>query len=308
MGLLAIVVLGATFYLVLGRGVESSVTRQLLDRQQTIARAEASNIISYFETFGNSVAVLAQLDSIERRDASTVRDMDTFVEQRRESGLIRGVILTDKQGVVRFNSNVLGTRDLGETLADRDYFIWAKDQTGKGKYFISRPVVSRLGATKGQTIVVVASPVYQNGKFAGVVAASVKLAPLAERFFGLMKISEQTEVYLLDGQGDLLYSHSAPDTIGSKFAELFPGNQTLSEEIEKALSATEEGQLQTKTHLVAYSPIILGTQSWLLIISSPAKEAVALATPFYVRLLALLILTSFTILLFGVIAIRKNQG
>ena len=282
--LFSIVVIGGAFYLVLDQEIEATVTRQLLDRKRTIARAEVVNITTFFEKFGNSVATLAQLSSIEASDADAISDLDTFVEQRAKTGLIEGVVLTDKNGVVRFNSNVLGTRDLGESLADRDYFAWAKVEGEKGEYFISQPVVSQ---------VVVASPVYQNNAFSGVVASSVKLAPLAERFLGLMKISDLTEVYLVDGSGDLLYSNSADQSLSS---------------IKNVLSATEEGELRSQTHLIAYSPVILGTQSWLLIISSPALEVVNLTRPFYVRQAGVLILTATTILSLGVIAIRKNYS
>lgn len=309
-GLFSIVVLGAVFYLVLARGAQVSVTQQLLRQQQVIARAEVSNILTFFEKFGNSVAFLAQLNSIERRDAgATVQYLDTFVEQRREAGLIGGVVLTDKNGVVQFNSNVLGTSDLGGSLADRDYFLELKTQGKKGQYFISQPVVSRLGASKGQTIVVVASPVYQNGAFTGVVAASVKLQPLVERFFGSMRISDMTEMYLVDGQGNLLYSNSnlVRDAVGLSISELFSGDQALSDSIKNTLGKAKEGQFQTEKHLVNYSPIIIGTQTWLLIISSPAQEVINLTRPFYVRHLSVFILTALTIFLFGGVVVRKNQ-
>ena len=289
--LFSAVVLGAAFYLVLGQEIEATVTQQLLDRKRTIARAEVGNIKTFFEKFGNSIATLAQLSSIEARDADAVSDMDIFVKQRREAGLIGGVVLTDKNGVVQFNS--------GESLADRDYFVWAKSEGERGKYFISQPVVS---------IVVVASPVYQNNAFAGVVASSVKLEPLAKRFFGLMKVSDLTEVYLVDGNGDLLYSNAAPDAVGSNISQLFSNDRALSDKIKNALGATVGDQFRTEKHLIAYSPVILGTQSWLFIISSPALEVVNLTRPFYVRQASVLILTAATILSLGVIAIRKNHS
>lgn len=125
-GLFLIIVLGIAFHLVLGKGAKVSVTQQLLNQQQIIARAEASNIITFFEKFGNSVAVLARLSSIESRNANATSDMDAFVEQQRGNGIVVGVVLTDKYGIVQFNSNILGTRDLGKSLADRDFFIWAR--------------------------------------------------------------------------------------------------------------------------------------------------------------------------------------
>lgn len=305
-----IVGLGAAFYLVLGRGAKSTVTQQLLRRQQTIARAEASNITSFFQVFGDSMAVLAQLSSMERRGPETVQDMDAFVEQWRDSDLVGGVVLTDRNGVVRFNSNVLGTRDVGASLADRDYFVWAENQLGEGEYFIGQPVVSRLGASKGQTIVVVAAPVYQNGIFAGVVAASVKLQPLTERYLGLMKVSDATDVYLINEHGDLLYSSSASDAMGSNLFEHLQG-------LKNTLNTTEEGKLQVsyldpksgkpEEHLIAYSPITLGSQNWLIIMASPIQDITDLTAPIYIRIAAMLLLVSLTVLLFGVIVSRDNQ-
>lgn len=310
LGLLSIAVyavLGVVFYLASGWGAESSVGQQFLSREQVIARAEASNIILFFQKFGNSVAFLAQLSSIESGSASAGYDLDTFVNQQRDTGFVWGVVLTDKDGVVQLNSNVLGTRDTGVSLADRDFFVWAKTQGEKGEYFITHPVVSRLGASKGKTIIVVASPVYRNGTFKGVVAASVIVQPLVERFFGLMKVSDLTEIYLFDGRGDLLYGNSAPDMVGANISDLFPGDQTLREKVKSTLGLPKEGQFQSEKYFVAYSPILLGTQTWQLIISTPAKEVIDPAGPLYVRQIALMILAGFTILLLGVIVIRRNQ-
>src|SRR3989344_9328472 len=161
--------LGLVFYLVLGRGVDSTTTEQLLRREQAFARAGASNITTFFQMFGNSIAGFAQLGSTRDRSTNLVGNMDEFVDQWRDSGLIGGILLTDKEGVVQFNSDVMGTRDLGVSLSDRDYFIWAKKQSKEGEYFVGQPVVSRVCASKGKTIVVVASPVYQNEVFTGVI-------------------------------------------------------------------------------------------------------------------------------------------
>src|SRR3989344_3933793 len=306
--ILFLIVVRISFVFIFGQGFRSTVTEQLLSQKQIIARAEASNASLFFEKFGNSLAVLAQLNSIEKRDEGVVHDMDTFMEQRRNSGFVGGVVLTDKNGIVQFNSNILGTRDLGESLSDRDYFIWAKGQVKKGEYFISRPVVSRLGASKGQTITVVASPVFQNGVFMGVVAASVKLQPLAEHFFGLMKLSDQTQIHLFDEEGDLLYSNSDPDAVDLNISELFSADPALKDRVENALGTNEEGRFQTQKYLAAYSPIELGTQNWLLIISSSMEEVEKIESPFRVRQTALSILAVFTLILFGVLLLKKNQA
>jgi len=299
-GLLLVAGLSVTFYLALGRVAKLSITQQLLHQDQIIARAEASNIMSFFQAFGDSTAVLAQLHSMERKDAVTAQDMNAFVEQWRDSDLVGGVALTDRYGVVLFNSNVLGTRDVGESLGDRDYFVWAKSQPEEGEYFIGAPVVSRTGASKGQVIVPVASPVYQNGVFTGVVVASVKLNSLTKHCLELMKVSDQQDIYLTNQSGEILYSNSAPDSVGSNIFEFLPG-------LKDTLKPAKEGNLQTKAHLKAYSPISLGSQNWSLVTVSPVRDVVSLTMPFYVRLAIMLLLVFLTILLYGAVVTREIE-
>lgn len=310
-GLLLIAGIALAFYLVLARGAKSSVTEQLLAKEQTVARAEASNIVSFFKVFGDSMVVLSQLTSIDRRDSQTLQDMDAFVKKWRDTDLIGGIVLTNSSGIAEFNSNVLGTRDTGVSLADRDYFLWAKNKPKEGEYFVGKPVFSRLGGSKGQLIVPAAAPVYQKGIFTGVMAASVKLQPLTNRFLGLMKVSDQTDVFLIDQDGNMLYN-SVSNNLESNISELFGNN------IKNILNTTQEGNFEativnpksgrSEDRLVAYSPVSLGNQNWLLIMASPIHGVVDLTTPFYIREISILILVSLTILLFGVIVAREVEA
>lgn len=294
-GLLSLAGLSAAFYLILSRGAEVSVTEQLLELDVTIARAAASNIQSFFQTVGDSTALRAQMRSMERRDSTTAEDLDAFVDQLGDSGLIARILLTDNQGVVRFNSNILRTRDVGESLADRDYFAWAKNQKAEGEYFIGQPVVSSVGASLGQVIVPVCSPVFKDDVFWGVVCTAVKLAPLTQRFLELMKVSEKTSVYLVDQQRQLLYSSPESPALGDNLKEALDTSQ-------------EEGRLQKDRRLIAHSQVSLGNQNWLLIVVSPIEEVFNLTIPFYIRQAVALILVSLATLAFGIIVSRENQN
>ena len=275
--------------MVLGKGTETAATSQLLERDKIVARAASSNIASFFQVFGDSLAVLSNLDSMERRDGSTVHDLDVFVDQWRESDLVGGVVLTDRQGIVRFNSNVLGTHDLGADLSDRDYFVWARNQAEEGMYYIGVPVVSRLGATEGETIVPVASPVFQDGAFLGVVATSVRIYPLTSRFLRFMKFSEETDVYLLDQRGGVLYSNNG---------------KVISDNIKNRVVVGKEGGFRVDGSLVSFSPVVLGEQHWSLAVANPARKVNELAEPVYIRQTAVMLLVFFSFLLFGMVASR----
>lgn len=301
-------ILCISFYFVLGRGDIESITTEFLNKQQIIARAEASNTTIFFERIGDGVATLAQLKSIESLNANAIHDLDGFIEQRRDSGFIGGVILTDMNGIVKLNSNILGTKDIGQSLANREYFAWAKEQAKDGDYYISKPVISRTGVSKGQMIIPVVSPVYLNGKFSGIVTASVFLKPLVERFFGLMKVSDQTQIQVIDQDGGLIYSNSYSGAVGSNISGLFLDDQALKTGINNALNIKKEGQFISDKQLVAYAPISLGSQDWLLIISSDKKEVENMMRPVYIRLVAILILTALTFLLFAAFSVKKKPG
>lgn len=295
-GFLLLLGLGIAFYLIPIKGAEKSITQQVLERELVVARAEKSNIVNFFESIGSSISVLAQSPSIRRRDNTTIEKLDVFVDEWGSTGVIGGVILTDKDGVVTFNSNILGTSDVGESIADRDYFLWAKDQTTEGRYFVGEPVIGRLGASKDQFITVVASPVFLDGKFGGIAAASVKLEPLAKKYLTLMKVSDDSKVYLFTSRGEFLYGE--PDNV-------------ILNAVKDKLYDSEGGFVATKTYKIAYSPVLLGTQNWMVVVAIPINEINKNIIPIYMRLSILFLLVCLTFVIFGVTTNRefkKDRG
>lgn len=321
-GFIIITVLAAVFYLLVGSEAKNSISDQILAKQQVLARAEASNITSFFHEFGNSVAVLAQLKSIESKNLNASDNMDSFVEQWRASGIVDGVALTDAKGIVQLNSDITGITDTGALLSDRDYFLWGKSGAKRGEYFIGQPVISRLGGSKNQLIVPVASPVYQDGKFTGVVVAAVVLKKLTQNYLTLMMVSDKTDVYLISQDGILLFSSTYPVGVGSNVFDLleakgFPGTDSLTAKLRATLEKPEEGQLRLpykdpvsqkmEDHFVAYSPVSLGAQNWLLIMASPVTDIWNITVPMYLRVLILLLILTLTMFIFGFVAVKEVQ-
>lgn len=311
-GLGLIVALGTAMYFVSVKSVTTTATGQILKEQQTIARAESSNLSAFFQSFGNSVTVLAE--------SGNSNSFDDFINQWRKTGIVVGVALTDKDGKVIADSNILGTHDTGASLADRDYFSWAKSQTNNNAYFVGQPVVSKLGASKGQMIVPVAAPVFKGGKFNGVVASAVKLQLLTNHYLELMRITNSTDIYLIDTKGNLLYSNTSPDKVGTNAFESlknqFIGSSIISGLLEKAIAAGKEGSLnasylgpsgKVEPHLVAYESIDLGNSKWLLVVSSPIKMVSSLTDPIHIRQIASLLLIAMTMFFFGYIVLHEAK-
>ncbi len=292
LGFVLAAVLGAAFYLILSLGTKARITQELLNRKLTFARAEAANLVSFFEAFGNSLAVTAQSENIKSRNAKTLSKMDTFVDQWRDSGLVGGIILTDRSGVVRFNANISGTRDTGRSLADRDYFAWAKSRAKVGEYFVGQPVVSRLGATKGEVIVPVAASVGQKSSFSGVLAAAIRLRPLADRYLEALRVSDSTRIFLVDQNGKILYSKLSPDKVEASIFASLP-------ELEGKFTPGLEGQFKGEENLIAFAPVLLGDQNWSVIMALPVSEVTSRTTPAFIRQLAVLLLVYLSLLLFA---------
>lgn len=297
-GLILIMAIGGAFYYLLARNAEKTVKQALLQRQQLLVRAESSNIASFFQVFGDSLAILAQLPSIEKIDINTAKDLDVFVEQWRESTIVSGIALTDEEGVVKFNSNVDGTSDTGVSLSDRDYFLWAKGEPHESEYFVGKPVISRLGASKGGLIVPVASAIYRNNEFKGALVASVKLNSLTDHYLELIKTSDITEVYLIGQTGEILY--------GNERTSLLATDQLFSSHLKKILSEKADGKFETEEHLLAYSNIRLSKQDWLLVMATPVTEISNFTAPIFIRLGVMIVLVLVTIFLYGYINSNSN--
>lgn len=293
-GPLLILVLFTAYALAMAKISSTSAKDRFFKTQRILARAQASNIQTFFEDFGTSVRILAQSPSVKRRDTATVEKMDTWVGEWADAGLVRGVVLTDARGIVRFNSNVLGTRDVGVSLADRDYFIWGRERENDGEYMVGSPVISRLGASKGKRIFVVASPVFTNDVFAGVIAASVELKALTERYVNLMKISDQS-IYVISGGGDLLYgtADTEEETI-------------LMDASRDILNTSTEGSIETRRYMVSYAPIDLGSQEWWLVVVSPTSEMTKIVKAIYLRQMTLLPIALVSLLVVWLLAAQKR--
>lgn len=293
-----LVVLSSAFLFSLGRITHESILKQLYYSESIVSKAQASNIMAFFHDYGDSIAVLGQLKSMERMDETSLQDMELFMQQWLDSGLVSGVALTDKNGIVVYNSNDEGKGETGINLSDRDYFKWAAAQTEEGKYIVGKPVVSRFGASKGKVIVPLATPVFKDGEFVGIMASSVRLRALTSRFLGFLKISDSMTIYLVESDGSLIFNNKKVGDYGLNLFDAYLSS------LRGKIVLDKSGYITTKTDIVSYLPVNLEGQNWALITVTPF-DFNGFNKLIYIKLALLLFLVISNLLVFGLFGSQK---
>lgn len=299
LGLGIVIAIIATFIYFLGKQeIEKSLVEQIFHREQVIARAGAKSSEAHILNTENGLKLLARSQRITVMEKEVQGMLEQYVSDRKGTPTT-GVAIVNPEGKIIANANNLGMpREIGVSVADRAYFKWAK-AAREGEVYLDIPTVSRVGASKGQTIIPVASPIIENGKFKGVAVAVVLLSKLTELYLNPLKISQQTRIYLVDSNGFLLYASYNQLTGVNYFDYLknkpFPGSEEVGTRLKKHVAEKTEGKLDlylpneqkggTRTRfLIAHSPVVLGSTTLLLAVASPVEEALIFAGPLYADL------------------------
>lgn len=271
--LVLIIVLGSVSYLALVRHAREAALKKADAQEKILAKAQAANISSFFESFGNSIAVLAQSPSIQTKSVNAQKVMQSFVTQWHDSGLIGEVIYVDLNGLVIENVTLNDSAEVGIDVSDRDYFSWAKE-ANEGEYYVGQPIVSRLGVTRDKAIVPVASPVFNNGELVGVLASAVVLSDLSDRYLEMMKVSASTRTILLDKDHNLILGE-------------MPENY--------------------EDHIWTHQDVNLAGRSWHVDVIVPIEDVEESLKPLYIRYLAIFVMVSLAAILYVVLFERNKK-
>ncbi len=316
--------LASIFYFLAEKRTEASLVDQMLHREQVIARAGAKSIESFLELSGNSLAFLATNHCVVNINEETQMALDSFVDEWKETSLVE-VILTDKDGQIIFIANREDTgQKPGIIVADRDYFIAAK-KANQGEVFIGKPFLPRLGAYEGQYLLSLATPVYRENEFQGVLGEGILLSELTKTYLNPLKISKDTQIYLLNQEGILLHSYY-PELVGKNVIEYLEGNSYLGSDkiidwIKGKLAEPEEGKFvfpmqnldnktEFKRYLLAYTPFSLGERHFILAVATPREDALAFFPTFYGNQIGALVFVIFMVLAFSallILAVRMAE-
>lgn len=308
-------------YLLLNKQAADALIEQMLDREQLVARSGANSIETFLNIFGRSLAGLGTRSNIVNFNGETQKELDEYVNRWDETP-VAGVIVVNAEGKVVLDSNRKSVRDVGADVSDRDYFKWAA-KARKGEIYISEPVVSRVGATKGLSVIPVITPIISSeGTFKGMLVAGILVSELELSYIEPLKITDKTLVYIVNTNGDVLFAEN--DTlIGknlySRIDEIpFIGDNLVRQKFSDVLGKKQEGKLDViypvyyddyklRRMLMAYSPVEVSNNHFMLAIATPVEDALVYMAPFYFRNFGVIALA---FLGFTIIAVRiaKIEG
>src|SRR3989344_5607102 len=208
-----------------GKKMEGSLKEQMLHREQIVARATAQSLESFFVLAGNSLTLLSYRDAVVTPGEQTQEVLNSFVEEWGNTPLV-SIALTDSDGLVVSSANRNSeVGDVGASLAERDYFKWAKDGAEKGQVFIGDLVMGKFGSVEGKPMVPVATAVFEEDEFKGVLIAPVLISELTRVYLEPLRISEDTSAHLGESNG-LMLSSFYPEFIGKNIFEFVSSSPT----------------------------------------------------------------------------------
>lgn len=229
-------------------------------QESTLARAGALSINEFFQGRRANLLFLTEKEAVRLGEEKEGRlALQQLVDDLKDQ-VVASVVRVSKEGVVLWSENPEGQNvEEGVDLADRDYFLWAKEQGKSGEVFISEPLISRGGLYKGEHILAMASPLFYQNKFNGLVFISFPIKQLLEKYVSPLSFSAGMHAFLVTEKGEVI-------TSGLVTSET------------KGLLAQAQKEERAGEAIVASAPIKINNQTWALWVVTPYKEAVSFAS------------------------------
>lgn len=260
--------------------VWAEATRVGTDRQ-IMALAGAKRIEAFFQRVETDLQIFSHTEvAVELEKGQALELMEQMVDRYEGTPLV-SVVRVSREGrvVLSVNRQRLPVLE-GVDVSDRDYFIWAKQQTSNTKVFLSTPLVAKAGPLVGKQAIIVTIPVFQNGEFDGLVFASIDLEKLITDYVASLTTYQGTEALLIDEEGLVLSGFLGKDIPGQNAKESFKQQYAdVQEKYEDYLKEVLSGrnswmqlelyfpdETQRQKWIMGFAPVKFGGRMWSLIV------------------------------------------
>ena len=294
-----IILLGQFFH----QSLQEEMADQFNKQQLLLAREIAANIDNFIMHVYKDIHVISQLPEIDRINRSPrSRSMAEAINFNIQNEILVTIRVLNKKGIVLFDSSYPGRE--GGDLSKTDYFKKASLLPRNEKLITDLLSSSDNGQNSKQFIV--AAPIYQRfagsntPEFNGVVLAVLSMDGLTQKFLAPIKSGIGGYAWMMDSAGTLLYHPKQPQMVGKNLYQTdktcFHCHKSFDTE-KKMIEGTAEtsGYYETpsgENKLAAYYKIPMATKSWVIVVSAPYSDVIALMQK-SMRFYSLLILSIF---------------
>lgn len=256
----------------------------------SLVRAIALETDAMLLTAKEAVIAFARVPAVIQADPAGMESAFTAGATARQD--INLFYRLSADGIMLYHYPTRPGSTVGQDFSFRDYFQTAQ---ATGRHVFSK---GRISPTTGRPVVTSVMPVFNRGRFDGVVAINLELQRLAEtvkRISQRLPRSEGAKIIIVDATGQVI-AHSEPDKLLEHVSGLVPG-------VEEVLQGHEGSQMDTdytRTEwLYTYTPV--PSAGWGVIVQRPSRLAFASLESLQRGLLLALAIFSVGALFFWVI-------
>jgi two-component system NtrC family sensor kinase len=294
-----IILLGQFFH----QSLQEEMAEQFNKQQLLLARQVAANIDDFILHVYKDIRVISRLPEIDRINKNPLsRAVAEAINFNIQNEVLVTIRVLSKRGIVIYDSSYPGRE--GIDLSKTDYFKKASLLPRNERLITDLLPSSDNGQNSKQFIV--ATPIYQRPagsstrEFNGIVVAVLSMDGLTQKFLAPIKSGTGGYAWMMDSTGTLLYHPTQPQMVGKN---LYHTDKTCfqchrSFDTEKKMI---EGKAETSGYyeapsgedkLAAYYKIPMATKSWVIVVSAPYSDVIALMQK-SMRFYSLLILSIF---------------
>jgi len=255
------------------QSMASDVVSQFYTLQINVAHQTAAGIEKFFADILSDLDLLAQYPQMQ---LGQPRDVDFILRQfyRKDQNDVVHLFRLNREGIM---TDIVPASDaLGESFAYRAYFQQARDTL--------QPYVSRFMQVREHywTLVLahpilIPDPQADLPVFGGLVAATVSVDEIRNRFFKGLTVGQTGYGWMMDGEGNVIIHPVYPELEGQNVNAILEqegmgGMDRLAARIRDGNTEVEEYAHRGLTKYAAFSPFRLGNQVCYVAVCAPIDE------------------------------------
>ncbi len=266
--------------------LQTEMADQFNKQQLLLAQQIAINVESFLDHVYKDISVISRLPGVDRLPLSpSSHSVIEGIHFHLESDILVTIRVLDRTGTILYDSAFPGRE--GGNLSRADYFQRARSLSRHDRIITDLQEPADPNVPTKQFII--ATPIYRTvagsaPEFSGLVLAVLSLDGITQKYLAPVKSGTRGYAWMMDSNGALLYHPTQPQMVGKN---LYHSDQTCfqchrSFDTEKKMiegKAEIYGYYEApggENKLAAYYRIPVGSRSWIVVVSAPYSEVIAL--------------------------------